>query len=141
MSELMTKPSAGTAVPSQRNGQPALRNYSLLGSANEMQRDPLGFLTRTHQFGDVVRMRFVFSHAYLVYHPDEVKHVLQENHRNYNKDVPDYHVLSLVLGKGLLTNDGGSWLAQPRIYRYAARAWIEAGSRDNFQGFRVARSN
>jgi cytochrome P450 len=44
-----------------------------------------------------------------------VRHVLQENHRNYNKAVPDYHVLSLVLGKGLLTNDGESWLKQRRL--------------------------
>jgi cytochrome P450 len=119
MSELMTKPSAGTAVPSQRNGPPALRNYSLLGSANEMQRDPLGFLTRTHQFGDVVRMRFVFSHAYLVYHPDEVKHVLQENHRNYNKDLFTYKLLQPFLGAGLLINDGESWLHQRRLMQPA----------------------
>src|SRR5215510_13506224 len=69
---------------------PRLRSHSLLGSASEMQRDPLGFLTRTRQYGYVVGMRFVFSPAYLIYHPDSVKHVLQENHHNYNKDVLTY---------------------------------------------------
>src|SRR5205085_6623598 len=119
MSELMTKPSAATAKPSQRNGPPALRSHSLLGSASEMQRDPLGFLTRTHQYGDLVRMRFVFSHAYLVYHPDEVKRVLQENHRNYNKDLFTYKLLRPFLGAGLLINDGESWLHQRRLMQPA----------------------
>ena len=119
MPGLMTRPSTGTSVPSQRKGPPVLRSHSLLGSASEMQRDPLGFLTRTHQYGDLVRMRFVFSHAYLVYHPDEVKRVLQENHRNYNKDLFTYKLLRPFLGAGLLINDGESWLHQRRLMQPA----------------------
>ena len=55
----------------------------------------------------------------LVFHPDGVRRVLQENHLNYNKDIPDYRILSLVLGKGLLTNDGESWLQQRRLMQPA----------------------
>jgi len=84
-----------------------------------MQRDPLGFLTRTRQYGYVVGMRFVFSPAYLVYHPDSVKHVLQENHRNYNKDVLTYKLFRPFLGLGLVTNDGDSWLHQRRLIQPA----------------------
>ena len=40
---------------------PQLRTHSLLGSASEIQRDPLGFLLRTQQVGEVVRLRFLFS--------------------------------------------------------------------------------
>jgi len=84
-----------------------------------MHRDPLGFLLATRRYGEVVGMRFVFSPAYLIYHPDDVKHVLQENHFNYNKDIFTYHVLKPVLGSGLFTNDGESWLRQRRLMQPA----------------------
>jgi cytochrome P450 len=84
-----------------------------------MHHDPLGFLLATRQYGDVVGMRFVFSPAYMIYHPDDVKHVLQENHVNYNKDLFTYHVLQPVVGLGLLTNDGDSWLHQRRLMQPA----------------------
>jgi cytochrome P450 len=80
-----------------------------------MHRDPLGFILATRRYGEVVGMRFVFSPAYLIYHPDDVRHVLQENHFNYNKDLFTYHVMRPVLGNGLFTNDGDSWLHQRRL--------------------------
>ncbi|MBA2682528.1 MAG: cytochrome P450, partial [Ktedonobacteraceae bacterium] len=98
---------------------PRIRTLSLLGSASEMQRDPLGFLTRTQAYGDVVRMRFLFSPAYLISHPESIKHILQENYRNYNKDLVTYKMLEPVLGRGLLTNDGQSWLHQRRLIQPA----------------------
>lgn len=51
----------------------------------------------------------------MVYHPDDVKHILQENHRNYNKDVYNVNLLKPLLGQGLFTNDGQSWLHQRRL--------------------------
>jgi hypothetical protein len=62
------------------------------------------------RYGDVVSVPTLVGPWTLIFHPDGVRHVLQENHLNYNKNALDYHVLSLVLGKGLLTNDGESWL-------------------------------
>jgi cytochrome P450 len=64
-------------------------------------------------------MHFVFSPAYLIYHPDSVKHVLQENHRNYNKDVLTYKLFRPFLDLGLVTNDGESWLHQRRLIKPA----------------------
>jgi cytochrome P450 len=104
-----------TASSSQLKTPSRLRSHGLLGSASEMQHDPLKFLREARQYGDVVRMRFVFSDAYLIYHPDSVKHVLQENHHNYNKDLFTYKVFRPFLGQGLLTNDGESWLHQRRL--------------------------
>lgn len=98
---------------------PRLRSLSLMGSASQMQRDPLAFLIQTRQLGEVVGMRFVFSNTYLIYHPDSVKHVLQENHRNYNKDVLTYKLFRPFLGLGLVTNDGESWLHQRRLIQPA----------------------
>ena len=118
----MTEPSTNqsTAQPaSDRPPPPHLSSHALLGSASPMLRDPLGFLLETRRYGEVVGMRFVFSQAYLAYHPDDVKHVLQENHINYNKDVFTYQILRPVLGMGLFTNDGDSWLHQRRLMQPA----------------------
>ncbi len=83
-------------------------------------RNALDFLLEMRErYGDVVSVPTLVGPFTLIFHPDGVRHVLQENHRNYNKDVPDYQVLSLVLGKGLLTNDGGSWLKQRRLIQPA----------------------
>ncbi|MGE5335539.1 MAG: cytochrome P450, partial [Nitrososphaerota archaeon] len=71
------------------------------------------------RYGDVVSVPTLIGRVTLIFHPDGVRHVLQENHRNYNKDIPDYRVLSLLLGKGLLTNDGESWLQQRRLMQPA----------------------
>lgn len=117
MAESITNPS-GTIASTGRK-PPHLSSHALLGSASQMHRDPLGFLLATQQYGEVVGMRFVFSPAYLIYHPDDVKHVLQENHFNYNKDLFTYHMLRPALGAGLFTNDGDSWLHQRRLMQPA----------------------
>src|SRR5260370_37223634 len=57
-------------------------------------------------------MRFFTRPAYLVNHPDGVKHVLQENQRNYSKDIYPYKIFKPLLGQGLVTNSGDSWLHQ-----------------------------
>ncbi len=72
-----------------------LRTHSLLGSASEIQRDPLGFLIRAQQIGEVVRLRFLYSPAYLISHPESIKYVLQEHARNYNKDLITYTMFLL----------------------------------------------
>ncbi len=108
-----------TSTSSNLKTPPRLRSHSLMGSASQMQRDPLAFLTQTRRLGNVVGMRFVFSDTYLVYHPGSVKHVLQENHRNYNKDVLTYKLFRPFLGLGLVTNDGDSWLHQRRLIQPA----------------------
>ncbi len=66
------------------------------------------------RYGDVVRYRLGTMPVFLVVHPDGVKHVLQENHRNYVKSA-DYQILKRVLGEGLLTSEGPLWLSQRRL--------------------------
>ncbi|MGB8681512.1 MAG: cytochrome P450 [Candidatus Binatus sp.] len=66
------------------------------------------------RYGDVVGYRIGTMRIFLVVHPDGVKHVLQENHRNYVKS-PDYKILKRVLGEGLLTSENPLWLSQRRL--------------------------
>jgi cytochrome P450 len=122
----MSQPPAHTTSTLARNASgpsgdkrgkrpPHHHTLSLLGSASEIQRDPLGFLLRTQQSGEVVRLRFLFSPAYLISHPESIKYVLQEHARNYNKDLITYTMFKPMLGQGLLINDGPSWLHQRRL--------------------------
>ncbi|MBV9712223.1 MAG: cytochrome P450 [Ktedonobacteraceae bacterium] len=94
--------------------------HTLVRNVLHLRRDALGFLIGMHQrYGEVVFIPLPFNSFYVVFHPDGVRHILQEKHRNYNKDVLDYHLLSYILGKGLLTNDGESWLRQRRLIQPA----------------------
>jgi cytochrome P450 len=57
--------------------------------------------------------------TYLIYHPESINHVMQEHARNYNKDVFTYQMFKPLLGRGLLINDGQSWLHQRRLMQPA----------------------
>jgi cytochrome P450 len=110
-----------TTVRSQHKTPPGPRGHLLLGSAPEMQRDAPRFLLELNsQYGDIVRMRFAFWTIYVIYHPDDIKHILQGNHKNYNnKNFFVYDMLRPLFGRGLLTNDGQSWLSQRRLIQPA----------------------
>ena len=108
-------------IPESRRGPgtrkpPGPRSLSPLRSASALQRDPIRFaLDMWHRYGDVVRFRFLFWPAYVFYHPDHVKRVLQENHRNYTKNFPNMKAAREIFGNGLFTSEGESWLHQRRL--------------------------
>jgi cytochrome P450 len=80
-----------------------------------VRRDPTGvFLNAAHRFGDVVYFKIGSRHGYLITNPADVRHVLQDNARNYHKS-PLYDKLRAVLGNGLLTSEDDFWLRQRRI--------------------------
>ena len=94
--------------------------HTAVGNTLRFLRHALDFSQEMRdRYGDVVSVPTLMGRLTLVFHPDGVRRVLQENHLNYNKDIPDYRILSLVLGKGLLTNDGESWLQQRRLMQPA----------------------
>src|SRR5689334_4550937 len=106
MAKPMTRIKSTTKSPQSKTA-PGPRGHLLLGSARDIQRDPLRFgLAMTGQYGDIVRIRLLLWPAYLVNHPNGVKHVLQENQQNYNKDLYAYKIFKPLLGRGLVTNDG-----------------------------------
>src|SRR5215813_9126897 len=105
-----TERASGTRKP------PGPHSLSPLSSVAALQRDPIRFAQDLwHQYGDVVRFRFLFWPAYVFYHPDQVKRVLQENHRTYQKNFPNMKAAQEIFGNGLFTNDGASWLHQRRL--------------------------
>jgi cytochrome P450 len=80
-----------------------------------MRREPLALMMRAAALGDVVHLRLLHMNMVLVRHPDDIKHVLVENHRAYGKKTPGYDALRLALGDGLVTSEGDFWRRQRRI--------------------------
>jgi cytochrome P450 len=111
------RPTLSERRPSRLPGPPW---HTAVGNTLRFLRHALDFsMEMRERYGDVVSVPTLMGRLTLVFHPDGVRRVLQENHLNYNKDIPDYRILSLVLGKGLLTNDGESWLQQRRLMQPA----------------------
>jgi cytochrome P450 len=85
------------------------------GNLEELRRDPLALYGRcAHEFGDFSTMRFGIRRVYLINHPDLVESVLVTNARNFIKHY-GLKMNRLLLGDGLLTNEGDSWLRQRRL--------------------------
>jgi len=80
-----------------------------------VRRNPTAvFMSAAHRFGDVVYFRIGPRRGYLITNPADVRHVLQDNARNYHKS-PLYDKLRMSLGNGLLTSEDEFWLRQRRI--------------------------
>ena len=116
---------------------PCSRGEPLLGNVRALRRDPLAFLTSlARDLGDVASFRVGPRTITLLARPDAVRHVLQDNARNYDKQTPGFDVVRELLGQGLLTSEGDFWrrqrrLAQPAFHRQRlagfAGAMAEAG--------------
>jgi cytochrome P450 len=95
---------------------PGPRSFSPLGHAIAIQRDAMHFTqTMWLRYGDVVRFRLLMQPATILFHPDHVQRVLQENHFNYDKQGLIYQAVSGLLGNGLFTNTGDSWRTNRRL--------------------------
>ncbi len=65
---------------------PGLKNHQLLPHLRTIQQDTLGFLLDcARRYGDWVCFQAGGQFAFLVNEPEGIKHVLQDNHRNYSR--------------------------------------------------------
>src|SRR5712692_4432659 len=113
--------SQGSLLEKQRRHHPPGPPwFTAVQNTFRFSRKTLDFLLEMRErYGDVVSVPTLVGAWTLIFHPDGVRHVLQENHFNYNKDAFSTQVLRLVLGNGLLTNDGQTWLTQRRLIQPA----------------------
>lgn len=87
----------------------------LLGNTLAFIQDSLAFFRVLQARRErVIRLALGGNTQYLIFQPEDVKHVLQENNRNYGR-APAFRVLRLFLGDGLLTSEGDFWLRQRRL--------------------------
>lgn len=97
---------------------PLMKGNGWRGTMSEFQADALGAFGRAfNNYGDAVRIHFFGPfYGYLFNHPDHWEHILKTNYKNYTKmPSPSFAVMQPLIGNGLVTNDGDSWLQQRRL--------------------------
>jgi len=96
-----------------------------------LRRDALQtFVDAADQYGDLVHLKVGPYHGFLALDPADIRHVLQDNARNYHKS-PVYERLRDGVGNGLLTSEDAFWLrqrrlAQPAFHRQRVMAMADA---------------
>ncbi|CAN5388285.1 hypothetical protein BH23ACT7_BH23ACT7_26100 [soil metagenome] len=94
---------------------PGPRGHFLVGSLPEIRKDNAQtFLDGWREYGDIVRYPGAFD-IYCIAHPDHVKHILQDNHRNYKHPPFLNRKLREIVGDGLVTTEGDYWRSQRRL--------------------------
>ncbi len=103
---------------------PGPKGKLITGVMREFNRDTLGFIERCYRdYGDVVRSRFLYLHAYFLYNPADIETMLTTDAKSYRKArslrSPFFYRL---VGNGLVTSEGDFWrrqrrLAQPAFHR------------------------
>ena len=82
------------------------------------------------RYGDVVRLQAGPFVTHFLFHPDDVKHVVQDAQRNYSKLTYGGRRAIAILGNGLLMSEGQAWVRQRKLTQAASysRPNVIAGS-------------
>jgi cytochrome P450 len=93
--------------------------YPFIGVFPKLKKDALGFFKQTaRDHGGIALLDFGRRQVFLVTDPDCIKHILQDNYRNYIRG-SSVSTARLLLGNGLALNNGESWLRQRRLMQPA----------------------
>lgn len=99
------------------NEVPGLKGLPLVGNLPQFQRQPLATLIKAaRECGDVARIDLASQRYYLLSNPEHVRHVLQDNNKNY---VKGYGKVRVLLGNGLVLSEGSFWRRQRRLMQPA----------------------
>jgi cytochrome P450 len=94
---------------------PGPRGHFLIGNLWQLFQEPFAFTLRcARAYGDVVRLRLGTLVIYMINHPEAIEEVLRSKHRLFQKD-RGTHLLSSVLGQGLVTSEADLWRRQRRF--------------------------
>ena len=114
-----------------------LRRAPLFYRQWKIIRNPSDFINLLiKEFGDFVHCRGLIS-FYLINTPDLVKKVLNETHRNFDKNTVIYDRFRNALGNGLVTAEGEHWRRQRKLIQPA----FSPGSIKSFFQIMVNSSN
>jgi cytochrome P450 len=114
----------GHAEPNQAPGP---RGSVLFGALSSFKKDTLKLLVELQrQYGGISRVKMGPYQVHQITAPEHVKHVLQNNSRNYSRG-RFYQGFKLFFGYGMLTTDGEEWktrraVSQPFFHRAKLRA-------------------
>lgn len=94
---------------------PGPKGLPVLGSLPDYFRDMLGFLIRVRaEYGEIAYYKLGSRKMYLLSNPEHIKDVLVTHNRNFTKSRALQRA-KIVLGEGLLTNEGASHTKQRKI--------------------------
>lgn len=111
---------------------PGPKGYPLLGSIPDIQRDNIqAFMNAWRAHGDIVHFSGPLDINLLV-HPDYVKRVLQDNHKNYPRPAFVQEKLQSIVGDGLVAGEGPSWLRSRRLTQPSFHRETVAGLASTF---------
>jgi cytochrome P450 len=136
-----------TASPVTAPGKraPGPSSWRMFHLFSEFVDDSVGTLQRMFdRHGDIVRWPMPHDEVHVVYHPEGVKHLLQDNYRNYVKG-PAYVAMKPIVGEGLLLSEGDKWLrlrrlTQPPFHRHKLSGFVDTmlhfarGTFDKWEG-------
>ena len=95
---------------------PGPKGHFILGVMREFNHDTLSFIERCRDYGDVVRMRFLYIHAYFLYNPDDIEALLTTNAKSFRKAGSlRSPFFARLVGNGLVTSEGDFWRRQRRL--------------------------
>jgi cytochrome P450 len=98
---------------------PGPKPHPLVGNLPEFRKNPLDFFTDCHrQYGDILRYRILNIDVYLLSHPDWIEAALSGDYHNFTKG-RILRANRLMLGNGLIINEGDDWMRQRRLIQPA----------------------
>lgn len=115
MSETLTRPPATKTPPGPRGNR-------LLGNVLDFKNDTVAAIVGGWRgYGDTVLFRGVgpFFPIYLFTHPDHIQYVFQDNFRNFRRQDFLRKKFQMVVGNGLVTSEGESWVRQRKLAQTA----------------------
>ena len=114
---------------------PEAEKHWLFGSTYYFFKDAYGFcLGNSRKFESIYKVSNPIRHVYVSHDPDIIKHILQDNNKNYHKSF-GYEILKLLLGNGLLTSEDDFWRKQRRLAQPAFHKQRLANLNDLMLGF------
>jgi cytochrome P450 len=118
----MERQKTTTIVKPMPKRPPGPKGDWLMGSLSALRGDMLDFwMNCARQYGDVVHMRFLHQHHYMLNHPLDIEQMLIHLSPSFIKWRP-FRILGPLFGNGLALSEGDYWkrqrrLAQPAFHR------------------------
>jgi cytochrome P450 len=98
-----------TSMEGKRYSVSGPKGLPFIGFAKQALQSPLQMtLELSQNYGDIIPLTVMGQRVIQLNHPDLIRYVLVDNHKNYKKSSP-YIRFESVLGKGLFTSEGEKW--------------------------------